>query len=124
MESYYIKQVEPENKVYEYYTILGDHDFLDINNNPRSNTDNNKVLAKTSKLESGKQRCFLKRGDHGQIYNPIGLYSEGTANKFLTKIGRKTWEFKEVSPIVFEYYINFLRTKNTAWLRNAERELE
>ncbi len=30
---------------------------------------------------------------------------------------------KEVNAKVFDLYINFLATKNTAWLNNAEREL-
>lgn len=124
MDSYYIKTPEADTKTYAYYTIIGDHDYIDNKNNPRINNNNKNVLAKSIEYASGNTKFFLKLGDHGKIYNPIGLYSEGTSNKFISKIGRKAWEFTEVSPKVFDLYINFLRTKNIAWLRNAEREME
>lgn len=106
----------------QYYTIFGQHDYLDNNQNPRTSESGN-VLAKSVKYEH-RTKHFLKVGDHGKLYNPIGLYSEGTSDKFMSKIGRKAWEFKEVSPMVFDLYVKFLKTKNTAWLRNAEREME
>jgi hypothetical protein len=36
--------------------------------------------------------------------------------------GRPEWEFKETTKQVFDKYINFLKTKNVAWLNNAERD--
>jgi hypothetical protein len=51
------------------------------------------------------------------------MYSEGQNNKFLSKIGREEWQFKEVNEKIFDLYLNFLSTKNIAWLNNAEREL-
>jgi len=43
--------------------------------------------------------------------------------QFLAKTGKKAWDFKQVNAKVFEMYLTFLRTKNRAWLTNAEREL-
>jgi hypothetical protein len=111
-----------ENKQYEFYTIVGQHDFLDKEENPRVNNDGNNVYAKKS-MSSSKTRYWIKVGTYGKIFNPIGLYSEGTANKFVAKIGKKIWEFKEVNQKVFDMYVNFLRTKNIAWINNAEREM-
>lgn len=108
----------------QYYSMIGDHDFLDDDNRPRSNTENSKVVAKSIKVEDRPKRFYLKVGNHGRIFNPIGLFSEGTNTKFLSKIGRKEWEFKEVNQKVFDMYINFLTTKNIAWLTNAEREMQ
>jgi hypothetical protein len=124
METYKIKDGEPDSKMYEYFTIFGNHDYLDDNNYPRLKeaTDPN-VFAKSASLNT-QTKYFIKLGAHGKIYNPIGMFSEGQSNKFLSKIGKKAWEFKGVSPRVFELYINFLKTKNIAWLRNAEREME
>tara|TARA_R110002074_G_scaffold395973_3_gene584816 strand:- start:420 stop:797 length:378 start_codon:yes stop_codon:yes gene_type:complete len=122
----YTRQItdsEPEQKVYEYYTLFGQHDYLDSNHFPRIEEATGDVLAKSVTL-GDNTKYFLKLGSHGKIYNPIGMYSEGTSNKFLSKIGKKAWEFKSVSPRVFELYTNFLKTKNIAWLRNAEREME
>ena len=115
--------VKQPHRDYEYFTILGDHDFLDDNNRPRSKDENNKVVAKTITTEDKPARYYIKVGTYGKIYNPIGLFSEGNNTKFLSKIGRKEFEFKEVNQKVFDLYVNFLSTKNTAWLNNAEREL-
>jgi hypothetical protein len=121
--TYRIKKTE-DNIEYEHYTLFGDHDYLDDNNNPRSKKDSDKVIAQRAGYPDGRIKHFLKIGPHGKLYNPIGLYSEGNANKFVAKFGKKTWEYKQVSQRVFELYTNFLRTKNIAWLNNAEREME
>lgn len=115
-------KAESNAKTTELFTLIGQHNFLDENKNPRTNTENNRVYAKKINTPFSN-KYYIKVGTHGKIYNPIGLYSEGTANKFLSKIGRKAWEFKEVNSKVFDMYINFLRTKNIAWLNNAEREM-
>lgn len=111
----------PTNHV-EYYTIIGQHHFLDNDKNPRVNEVSDKVFAKKN-ISDTKIRYYIKVGTYGKIYNPIGLYSEGTENKFLSKIGKRAWEFKEVNNRIFDMYINFLRTKNIAWINNAEREM-
>lgn len=120
---FFQQNVDPPNKVYAYYTILGDHDFLDENSKPRAEEENNKVVAKTATTDNKPTRYYIKVGTYGKIYNPIGLYSEGNNSKFLSKIGRKQFEFKEVNSQIFDLYLNFLTTKNIAWLNNAEREL-
>tara|TARA_Y100000004_G_scaffold182631_1_gene229587 strand:+ start:1225 stop:1596 length:372 start_codon:yes stop_codon:yes gene_type:complete len=123
MSTRQIKESQPENKHYEYYTIFGEHEYLDENNFPKLKDGTKDVLAKSITIDDNT-RYFIKLGSHGKIYNPIGMFSEGTSNKFLSKIGKKAWEFKSVSPRVFDLYIKFLKTKNIAWLRNAEREME
>ena len=106
---------------YEYYTVLGSHKYLDENKNPRA-AEQLKALAYTKQSETDKQ-YYIKVGLYGKIYNPIGLYSEGRANKFLSKVGKSEYNFTRVNQKVFDMYLNFLRTKNVAWLNNAEREL-
>ena len=106
----------------EYYTVIGQHKFLDNDNNPRLDKESDKVFAKKI-VSNNKSKFYIKVGTYGKIYNPIGLYSEGTENKFLSKIGKKAWEFKEVNNKIFDMYISFLRTKNIAWINNAEREM-
>jgi hypothetical protein len=110
---------EPNIEV-KHYTILGNHDYIDDDDNPRS--EESKAMAK-SITASNNTRYFVKIGMYGKIFNPIGLHSEGRQDKFLSKIGRKEWEFKEVNPKVFDLYINFLKSRNIAWLNNAQREL-
>jgi hypothetical protein len=120
---FFQNNTDPVVKEYEYFTILGDHDYLDDLNRPRSNEETNKVVAKTSTSDKKPTRYYIKVGTYGKIYNPIGMFSEGKNTKFLSKIGRKEFEFKEVNQRVFDFYTNFLSTKNMAWLNNAEREL-
>lgn len=104
-----------------YYTMIGDHDFLDEAKNPLAKYENDKVVAK--KLIGSKIRYFVKAGPHGKLFNPIGLYSEGRGNRFMAKSGKNLWSFKEVNNKVFSLYVSFLKSKNTAWLTNAEREM-
>jgi hypothetical protein len=104
------------------YCVLGEHEFIDSDNNPRLSAESGKVLAKKTSTQSST-RYFVKIGTYGRLYNPIGMYTEGNENKFLAKIGRDEWFFKEVNQRVFDNYLNFLRTKNIAWLNNAEREM-
>lgn len=113
---------EPTREV-EYFTLIGDHDYIDDQNRPRVKDENKSVVAKSVSVDNKPTRYYIKVGTYGKIYNPIGLYSEGQNTKFLSKIGRKQFEFKEVNQHVFNLYTNFLSTKNLAWLNNAEREL-
>lgn len=116
------EQEEIKNTAYQFYTILGEHDFIDSSNKPQANTESSKVVAK-SISKNGNNKFYIKIGTYGRIFNPIGLFSEGKNEKFIAKIGRKEFEFKEVNQKVFELYLNFLSTKNIAWLNNAEREM-
>lgn len=113
----------PIQRTVNYYTVIGDHEFLDEDNRPRAKEENGSVVAKSVQTDNKPFRYYIKVGTYGKIYNPIGLYSEGKNSKFLSKIGRKQFEFKEVNQKIFDLYLNFLTTKNLAWLNNAEREL-
>ncbi|MFM7796444.1 MAG: hypothetical protein ACKO7N_06745 [Candidatus Nitrosotenuis sp.] len=120
---FFQNNTQAPTKAYEYFTVLGDHDFMDDDHRPRANDETSKVVAKTSSVNNHPARFFIKVGTYGKIFNPIGLFSEGKNSKFLSKIGRKEFEFKEVNQKVFDLYVKFLSTKNLAWLNNAEREL-
>ena len=107
------------------YTIFGKHDWIDKEGFPRLHSDGFDPVylhAKSSSDET-RDRYYIKIGRHGKVFNPIGLYSEGTERKQLRHAGRPEWELKKVPKKAFDFYINFLRTKNIAWLRNSEREL-
>lgn len=115
------KTKEPDSVIYTYYTLFGNHSNLDQENNPMC--DNQKdSMAYTKQINDDKQ-YYLKIGLYGKLFNPIGLYSEGKQNKFLSKVGKQEYNFTRVNSKVFSMYLNFLRTKNLAWLNNAEREL-
>lgn len=122
-ESFLIKDNQTQDtKTIAYYTIFGKHDDLDENRNPIVAKENENAFAKKV-VSNTKTRYYIKTGVYGKIYNPIGLYSEGTSAKFLAKTGKPAWQFKEVNSKIFDMYVSFLRTKNIAWLNNAEREM-
>jgi hypothetical protein len=106
---------------FTYYTILGKQDYIDTDGFPIINNKEHS-LAYTKNINNEIQ-YFLKVGLYGKIYNPMGLYSEGKSNKFMAKIGKNEYNFTRVNRKVFDMYLNFLKSKNIAWLNNAEREL-
>lgn len=118
----FIQDHKKVNRIVECFTILGSQEYFDDNQHPRLD-DEEKALAKSVSVENNPPRYYIKVGTYGRIYNPIGLYSEGHSEKFLAKIGRKQFEYKEVNKKIFDMYISFLTTKNLAWLNNAEREM-
>ena len=93
-------------------------DFIDSDGNTRQNRETTNTFAK-----SINGQHLIKIGLDNRVYNPIGLFSEGRPNKVLAKIGKNEFNFKRVNSKVFDLYISFLRTKNIAWLNNANREL-
>lgn len=123
MNNFFIQnQTEDTESLTEYYTVFGKHDDLDNDANPIITSNTKDALAKKI-TANGNTKFYIKIGPHGKIYNPIGLYSENQSNKFLARAGKNLWEFRQVNSKVFDLYLSFLRTKNIAWLNNAEREM-
>ena len=114
------KSTQEENTVPSnvFYTLYGDQDWLDDEGRPcLSDSEHSKVYAKQS-----NDKYYVKVGTYGRLFNPIGMYSEDKQTKFISKMGKHEFEFRKVNAKVFDLYVNFLRTKNIAWLNNAERE--
>lgn len=116
------KNKQEDTYEYLYFTILGEHSSYDDEGNPLCKDKKKAYAYKRVNSVDNSETYFIKTGSHGKIFNPMGLYSEGKANKFLAKIGKTEYTFSKVNQKVFDMYLNFLRTKNTAWLNNAERE--
>lgn len=117
------KDKEEDQYNYTYYVMFGDHDALDNNNNPITQNQKKSVAYSRKEMNSSEEQYYLKVGMYGKIFNPIGLFSEGRKDKFLSKIGKNEFNYTKVNKKVFDMYLNFLRTKNIAWLNNAEREM-
>jgi len=106
----------------EFYSTIGNEDFIDKNNNPRvSNENDTRVIAKKIYRDDGSLRFSIKC-DGGKFVNPFSIYGSKKDNTFLDRVCKSNDKFKEVNLKVFDMYIKFLKTKNTAWLNNAERE--
>lgn len=107
-----------------YYTLFGNHSLLDEHGNPL--TDGEETAFAKQILNGTRYKYYIKVGAGGHLYNPLGLYASSEKNRHnaTDKIrGRPQFRFTEVNHTVFNYYIAFLRTKNNAWLKNAEREM-
>ena len=126
------KKKAPDPDTYiSVYTYKGEHDFEDEDGYPMLEVDEDDgivdlfktVNAYALKIERGERiQHYVKRGKEGKLYNPIGLYATGNAGKQLRHAGKPLWELKATSERVFNFYIQFLKTTNLAWLTNAERE--
>jgi len=123
------KKVNKEPKRVEViYTVTGKQDYLDDDIYPCVKMESKKAQesmdAYAMKITVGERtKYYAKRGRHGRLYNPIGMFSEGMSKKRLGHAGRMEWNFTEIGEKAFRFYRDFLRTKNIAYLHNAEREL-
>lgn len=107
----------------EYYCVKGKQDYLDSNNCPRKTSDDKEVLAKKIIKDGSQPQYFIKISNLNKLYNPVSAIQEEKAHSFLDNVCRPSDRFRSVNSRVFELYINFLTTKNTAWLYKAEREM-
>jgi hypothetical protein len=119
----------PEERRGTVYTVAGKEDYLEEESGlPCLDVDpeeaKNNPYAHAMKLAgSAGPRFFVKQGVYGKLFNPLGLFSEGRESQKIRHAGRPEWQLKEVTEKVFNFYVNFLRTKNLSYIHNAEREL-
>lgn len=112
------------DKNIELYTIIDKHDYLDTDSLPRCSKENSSnVLAKKIYRDDGSIRYSIKLDNNGKIYNPLSIYGETKISSFLDRVCRSQNKYKDVNQKAFNMYLNFLKTKNIAWLHNAEREV-
>lgn len=96
-------------------------------------TNEDEVFAKSissiTKEGIDLEQFLVKKGrtgpDASHLLNPNSIWAaEGQERAFDRRSGRKTFEFAIVTKDCFNLYIKFLQTKNPAYLRNAEREIQ
>lgn len=105
----------------EFYCVVGLEDFLDDNNNPRTEKPNQNTLAKKIVRDDSSVRYSIKLSKDGRLYNPLSLYGEEKKYTLYDNNPNAT-KFKDVNFKCFDHYLNFLKTKNIAYFINAERE--
>jgi len=120
MTIYSIKEKSENESKTIFYTMIGKDDIFDGDGFPVTQQES-RAFAK--KVYKDQFMYYIKIGPNGRIYNPMGMFSEGNHNKFLAKLGKPEWKFTKVNQKVFDLYLNFLKTKNIAWLNTAQREL-
>lgn len=115
-----------------FYTTLQYQDFVDEDNNSRSSIENNKVFAKAIKnglsrdmTKSGGQyfRYYVRCSPNKTLHDPFPKYSvSDNKQSFIDKVCKSENTYREVTPSVFEKYINYLKTESLQWLKSAQNE--
>jgi hypothetical protein len=128
------RSVSNEDK---FYCLLGSEDYIDDDGYPRLNNEN--MLNAVAKIIFSKKpkhftdndksygRYYIKLDPNSKIFNPKKILSsieEKNSLSFINNICKSEWDFKEVTPQVFQKYITFLKTKNLSWLKDAQRDLK
>lgn len=106
----------------KFFCLLEDKDFIDDQNNPRSKTEDDKVLAKIKYKPNGVAKYLIRIDDTKKLFNPTLDLPETKNIKLLHSIGQEKIIFKEVNKKAFDFYLMFLKTTNASWILNAERE--
>jgi hypothetical protein len=113
------------NNLEAFFCISGEQDFFDDSGYPRcSDANNSLVCAKKLSKNNNTIKYLIRINRDGKMYNPISLYGKKDESYTKNSPYSKARTFKEVNHKSFNMYINFLKTKNIAWLQNAEREAE
>jgi len=121
------KNVPESTREETVYTMKGDEDYLNNGGYPclsigmEEAQENEKAYALKVCIDE-KETYYAKLGTYGRLFNPIGLYSEGTSSQELKHAGKPRWMLQSVDKKVFDFYLDFLRTKNLSYFNNAERE--
>lgn len=114
------KQNLDENK---FYAFSDNHDFIDEENNYRSNSENSeKTLAKILHRQDDTKKFMIRVDYTYKPYNPISVYGDRVAYRGKDQT-RPTSKFINVNQNAFNMYLKFLTTKNISWLHNTEREM-
>lgn len=121
----FIYEQKRNNKINDdqFFGLLANKDFIDSDNNPRINDENNKhILAKIKYKKDNSPRYLIRIDETKKIYNPFSSLPENKSIKLLHSISSDAYLFKEVNKKCFDFYLTFLKTSNTSWILNAERE--
>lgn len=117
-----INQNKQDISDHKFYCLVGEEDYIDEAGNPMVRTDGGKVLAKTITRSNSPTQYFIRLSTNNKLYNPISQVGEDKSTSIVDNTCRPTNRFTPVSPAVFEYYLQFLGSKNLLWLNKAERE--
>lgn len=105
------------------YTVVGKEDFLDTEGLPRVETKSVYTMAKIIITSSNTRRFFIKVYGNNKLFNPVSPINDETKPSIIDNTCKLTNnKFMPVNETVFNYYMQFLTTKNVLWLQKAERE--
>lgn len=117
------KTIPEDNLEQEFYTLSGLEEVI-VNGFPRRLQNDNRVYAKKLQKRDGSFKHMIKTANDGKLYNPVSVYGQEKTSTFLDRICKSNDKFTTVNEKAFGWYIQFLSSKNLAWLHNAEREVD
>ena len=115
--------INDEDLTSVFYTLSGQEDSI-VDDKPVKATENDEVYAKLLQKKDGSYKHMIRTSADGRLYNPMSIYGQEKTNDFLDRVCKSNDKFKTVNEKSFNWYIQFLTTKNLAWFHNAEREIE
>lgn len=115
--------INDEDLISVFYTLSGQEDEI-IDDRPIKSTESEEVYAKVLQKKDGTYKHMIRTSADGKLYNPMSIYGQEKTNDFLDRICKSNDKFKTVNEKAFNWYVQFLSTKNLSWFHNAEREIE
>ena len=112
---------KPTTTTVVFFTLSGKEDLTDEDGYPVLTSNKVDLICAKLNSDGDHHRYFVRRDGDGSFYNPHGLYSEGYMTRTGRRVSKPELDFRTVNKNVFYLYLQFLKTKNEAWLRNAER---
>lgn len=134
-EEFAVETINAKEKIVKFYVVQGQHDFLDGEGYPRANQEKNEVCAKAIPDKPTKHfgdsrgsdyRYYIRMDADQELFNPVKILStvkNKKNNHFINSVCKNTNAFKEVTPTIFSKYIEYLKSKDIRWLKEAQREL-
>lgn len=126
-----------QNQKNMFYCLIGKEEFIDDQGNPRIESDSDPnivakaILNKPSKHIGGKDnlqyRYYIKTKQNNIIFDPVEIQSrvkDKETFSFINNTCKGGDNFKEVTHSVFNEYLMYLKTKNSRWLKSAQREIK
>ena len=120
-----------------YYSLMGKEDFLDESGNPRLTLEDSPqtmakaLLNKPSKhmgsITGLQYRYYIRTKQNNIIFDPVEILSnvkDKETHSFINNTCKGGVQFTEVTQSVFNQYITYLKTKNSRWLKSAQREIK
>ena len=118
------KQNSEQASVIELFTLVGNEDFIDDDGHPQIRVDDKRTYAKKTSRVDGSIKYSIRMGTDKKLYNPVSPIDKDSNSVLLDKVSRSNDRFRSVNKKTFDWYLEFLASKNTAWLHNAEREAQ
>lgn len=115
--------IEEQDLTEEFYTLTGQEELV-IDNKPRRLKDDQYVYAKRIQKKDGSYKTMIKTSSNGKLFNPVSILGAEKTNTFLDRVCKSNDKFRTVNHKAFEWYIQFLSSKNLGWFYNAEREVD